>query len=120
MPSFAALAQEPLSQPETFGEAKEKGIKAAKELPAKLKEIWRSKVAPLWQKMWNWAKEFWNSRLKARFENLWSEVKNAAEKEAEKRKPAIKEELEKEKQEMKQEASKTGRSAWERFKELLK
>lgn len=132
LPSFTVLAQEPLSPPKTMNDAKETGIKVVKksveELPAKLKEIWKLKVIPLWQGMWNGAKGAWNSYFKVKFENLWTKIKNVFQKEAEKRKPIIKEEFEKEKQEMKQEikkeikkeASKTGQSIWQRFKDLLK
>jgi hypothetical protein len=117
LPNFAFLETQPVQIPENLEEAKEVGRGFLKELPNQLEKIWRKEVFPLWQKIYNWLKEkIWDSYL-------WPKIGLPLKKEIEKRKPIIKEEFKKEKKEMKEEIKTklpTGKSLWERFKELIK
>ncbi|MCX6759267.1 MAG: hypothetical protein NT012_01765 [Candidatus Nealsonbacteria bacterium] len=73
----------------------------------------KEEILPIWQKMWDWFKV-----------NIWSRVENWIRPEIEKRKDILKEGFEGEKEEMKEELKtevpKTGKSLWEKFKELIK
>ncbi|MFC1663771.1 hypothetical protein ACFL0A_01450 [Patescibacteria group bacterium] len=126
LPSFTfAKQQPPIEAPETLDQAKEMGIQAGQELqkslPEILKRIWEEEVLPLWNKMWNWAKNLWNSFLWPKIENIFKgEVEPRLKEEIEKRKPIIEEEFKKEKEELIEELPEVGKSLWERFKELIK
>jgi hypothetical protein len=113
LPQVTFGQTEPISPPETFEAAKEKGEEALKiipkELPGILERIWKTEVLSVWQKMYHWF-----------LSNIWSKIKAWFKKEIEKRKPVIKEEFQKEKEELKKEAPKISKSFWEKFKELIK
>lgn len=117
-------AQVPIEAPGTIEEAKEithEAIDVAeKELPGILERIWREEVIPVWKNMWEWFRNVWNTHIWPRTEALWQKIQEILGKEIEKRKPIIEEEFEKEKEEIKQELPETGKSLWERFKELIK
>jgi hypothetical protein len=106
-----SLAQDSL-QPETADQAKELGQKALeagqKELPGIVEKIWKEEVLPIWQKMYDWF-----------LANVWAKVWPYAEKEIEKRKPAVEEEFHKETEELKEEAPDLGKSIWQRFLDLI-
>lgn len=104
LPNLAFFQVKPISPPQTLEEAKEIGIKAEKEI--------KLNFAGILKKIWNFVKK------------LWQKITTPFKKEFERRKPIIEEEFKKEKQEMKEEIKtelpKTGKSLWERFKELIK
>lgn len=110
-----ALAQE-MGPPGTIEKAKEMGKEALEttkeELPGIIGRIWKEEVLPVWQIIWDWAKDI--------FESTWQRIASLFGQEVEKRKPAIKEEFQKEKQELKEEVPKVSKSLWERFKELIR
>lgn len=116
-----SFAQQPITPPETFEEAKEIGEKTIqvtkKELPGILEKIWKEEVWPIWQKMWDWFKiNIWQ-----KIDNWFKkEVKPRAKEEIENKKAVIKEEFKKEKEELKEELPKVGKSLWEKLKELIK
>ena len=138
-PLFSLATDIELKQPETMEEAKEmleEGTKkAASDAPELVKKTWDEEVIPVWRKMWNWTKNTWNNYAKGSFSKLWynslkPRIQNSLQKikktlgmEVEERKETIKEEWEKEKEEMRKEMEKemptTGKSLWERFKELF-
>ena len=126
LPSFSFAQEKPLSQPESLKEAKEMGKKildsAFKELPGILKRIWKEEVLPVWKKMSDWFLASTWPKIKSFFKK---EIEPKTKKEIEKRKPVIKEEFKKEKEELKKEVkekiiSKSLKSLWEKFKELIK
>ena len=134
---FSGSAQEtPIEAPGSIEEAKgvvqEGSKKIVEKMPDIIKTIWREQVIPLWSRMWNWFKGIWKSYLQPFFSDLWystlkpriksliEKVRGLIWKKVEEQKPIIKEEIGKEAEEMKEEIPKTGKSLWERFKELLR
>lgn len=122
--SFAQFTQnQPPTPPETLKEAETLGAKILKGLPQALKEPWQ-KALRVWEGMWNWAKGIWNSYILPWLKSIWQKITVPFKKEIERRKPIIEEEFKKEKKEMKEEIKtelpKTGKTLWERLKELLK
>ena len=117
-----SFAQEETQQlpkaPETIEGAKTIGERILRDLPEAMKKPWQEAVA-IWERMWNWFKNLWYSYIYPWFQNLWYKINSFLGREVERRKPGVKEEFEKEKQEMKEEIPKTGKSLWERFKELV-
>ena len=118
LPNFSfGQEQSQTNLPETLEEVKKIGEKALevgeKELPGIIEKIWKEEVLPIWQKMWYWFKT-----------NIWSRVENWIRPEIEKRKEILKEGFEGKKEEMKEELKtevpKTGKSLWEKFKELIR
>lgn len=116
LPVFCS-AQNDITMPETFDEAKKIGEKALetgeREMPGIIQTIWKEEVVPVWQRMWNWTKK-----------NIWIKIENWIKPEVEKRKEIFEEGFEREKEEMKEEIKKevpkVGKSLWEKFKELIK
>jgi len=112
--SSCAFAQnQKIEAPETIEEARgwlEKVWEIIKKnLPGIINKIWKEQVLPVWQKMFEWFRQ-----------NCWVKIEGLFRKEVEKRKPMIEEEFKKEKEELKEELPKTGKSLWEKFKELIK
>jgi len=139
-PLLSLAGDAELKLPETMEEGKEmleeRGMEAVNKVPEVVKKTWDEEAVPVWRKMWNWTKNTWNNYAKGSFNKLWydnlkpriqnslQKIKKALGMEVEERKEMIKGEWEKEKEEMKKEMEKemptTGRSLWERFKELFK
>ena len=111
-------AQEAPKSPETLEEAKTLGERVLIGFPQALKEPWQQALA-VWGKMFNWFKDFYQSYISSWLRGIWYKVLSVLGKEVEKRKPEIQEGFEEEKQEMKEESVKTGKSLWQRFKELI-
>ncbi|PIR71588.1 MAG: hypothetical protein COX89_01500 [Candidatus Nealsonbacteria bacterium CG_4_10_14_0_2_um_filter_37_10] len=130
LPSFSFGQNQLISPSETLEEAKEIGervIKGAIEsLPRILERIWKEKVLPIWQGMYNWAKKnLWDPYIWPFLKNIWQKIQAIFRKKVEKRKEIIEEEFEKEKEKLKKEVKeeiipKTTQSLWEKFKELIK
>lgn len=68
----------------------------------------------------NWLKELWYKYLYPWLQNIWQKIYSFLSREVEQRKPEVEQEFKKETQEMKEEIPKTGKSLWQRFKELIK
>lgn len=102
--SFCVAQNNSMEVPESFEEAQQMGEQALdigkEKLPDIIKEIWREKVLPVWQKMYDWF-----------YENIWlkikgffsGEVEPRVEQEIEIRKEIIDQEFEQEKDEAKKE-----------------
>lgn len=123
----SGFAEEQTSEsPATLEEARELGeesLEVAKEkMPGILERIWNEEVVPLWQKMWDWAKNFWEDTLWPWIRGLWERrIKPPVEEEVEKRKEIIEEGIEKEKEELQETFVPKGiRSLWEKLKELVR
>jgi len=119
LPNFS-LSQE-MTPPATFGKAKEMALRILKvikeKFPARIAQIWKEEVLPVWQKMDDWFKKNIWPKIESWFKK---EFQPRAKEEIEKRKPLIEEEFKKEKEEMKEEVPKVTKSLWEKFKELIK
>ena len=103
------LAQSPQA-PENFEQAEQMGKDILWGLPNALKKPWQEALA-LWKRMGDWLLKW----LKI----IWQKISVFLGEEVEKKKPEVKQELEKEKQEFKEEVQKSGKSLWQRFKELI-
>ena len=114
-----SFAQENVKSPETVEEAKTIGEKILKGIPDAFQNVWQEALK-FWQKMADTLSNWWNSYIFPWLQNIWQKLLSLFGKEVEKRKPIIEEEFQKEKEEMKEEIPKTGKSLWERFKELIK
>jgi hypothetical protein len=128
---FFVFAQEPqtLRVPDTLEEAKEQslsvGNKIAGILPGVVQNIWETQVLPVWRNMWKWTQEeLWQKRVQPVAQNLIDKGKVLLGREVEQRRPIIEQELQKEKQELSEElkthTQNTGKSIWERFKDLFR
>jgi len=99
------------------------GERVLQGLPQAIKEPWQEALR-VWGKVFDVFSWLWNSYISPWLKNIWYKISVPFKKEVERRKPLIEEEFEKEKIEMKEEikteTSKTGKSLWERFKELLR
>jgi len=94
-------------------------LKIAKAILEFLKKVWQNLLNFLFR-FWSFIKDVWQNYIFPFLEKIWQKV---IKKEIEERKPIIKEELKKEKQEIKEEIKTklpTGKSLWEKFKELIK
>ena len=109
--STVSLAQSTVEAPANFEEAKgfiQKMLDLAKKnLPNIVKNLWRERVLPIWQKMYEWADTKFLTKLKS---IIGIEI--------EKRKPIIEEDFEKEKEELKEELPIVSKSLWQRLKAL--
>ncbi len=117
--SFAQQDQEILKLPETIEEAKTSGERILWSFPEALKKTWREALV-IWKTVLKWFKSFWYSYISPLLQNIWYRINSFLGREIEKRKPEIRKEFEKEKEEIKEEIPKTGKSLWQRFKELIK
>ena len=100
-----------IEAPETMEEGTQLGENIVKtgirDLPQIMIRLFKEKVLPVWQKMYDWADR-----------NFLVKIKVLLGQEVEKRKEVIGEEWEEEKQEMKEDIPRVGQSLWERFKKL--
>jgi len=123
LPGFSFAQNQPSTPPETLEGTKTIGEKILKDLPQALKEPWQEAMR-VWGKMADIWSGWWNSYILPWLKSFWQNIKAPLIKEMERRKPIIEEEFEKEKKEIKEEikieASKTGKSLWDRFKELIR
>lgn len=98
--------------------------KSGEQLPGILERIWREGVLPVWRKMYEIWSNWWDFTIQPWLKSIWQRIKGIFIQEIEKRKPYIEEEFQKEKEELKEEVKKelpkTGKSLWQRFKELIK
>jgi hypothetical protein len=122
----SGFAENQISEPPaTLEEAKELGEKslevAKEDMPGILERIWNEEAIPLWQKMWDWAKNFWKDTLWPWMRGLWGRrIKPPVEEEMEKRKEIVEESIEKEKEELQETFVPKGiKSFWEELKELV-
>ena len=111
--------------PETFEEALEEGQEVggqiAGKLPETVKNIWDTRVIPIWTKMFDWAKKvLWEKYTAPFLSNIWNQFTTFSEE----KRPQLEEEFAKEKQEIKEglqsAASKAGKGLWQRFFDLFR
>ena len=109
--------------PSTFKEAKDFGKNFLKSLPLGLKRGFTS-AKRIIKKTCRALKNFYFKYIHPWFVKAWNKLIKSSKEEIEKRKPGIKEEFQKEKKEMRKEIKetlpRTGKTIWERFKELFK
>ncbi|MBI2042547.1 MAG: hypothetical protein HYT21_02275 [Candidatus Nealsonbacteria bacterium] len=113
-----AQAQELPKVPATMEEAKSFGLRIVTGLPSATLLVWKEQAFPIFQSMWQLVQK----PLKKVGEDAWNKVMQTLRGELEKRKPNIQKEFQEEKEEIKLDLPKTidtGKSFWERFKELL-
>lgn len=104
--------------PKNIEEAKTLGERILKGFPQALKGSWQEALG-IWGRMANWFKGVWDSYISPFFKSIWAKLMSILGKEVEERKPEIKEGLKDEIEEMKEGVSQTGKSFWQRFKELI-
>lgn len=109
--------------PSSFKEAKDFGKKFLKSIPLGLKRGF-SFALRIIKKTCISLKNFYFKYIHPWLVKAWNKIIKSSKEEIEKRKPEIKEEFQKEKKEMRKEIKetlpKTGKTIWERFKELFK
>jgi len=110
--SGLALAQyDTIETPQNIEEATQLGENIVRtgirDLPQITVRLFKERVLPVWQKMYDWLDR-----------NILVRAKILLGQEVEKRKEIIGKEWEEEKQEMKEDIPKVGQSLWERFKKL--
>jgi hypothetical protein len=101
-------------------EGSNKGILSA--IPGAFGTLWDEALS-LGQIGLNWLKNLWDSYILSWISNMWGRVSPSINKEIETRKPGVEEEFQKEKKEIKEDIPtvvQTGKSLWERFKDLIK
>jgi len=118
--SFSFAQDTTIEVPESFEEAQQIGEQALdvgkEKLPDIIKEIWREKVLPVWQKMYDWF-----------YENIWLKIKGffsrevepRVEQEIEIRKEIVDQEFEQEKEEVKKDLPKFLNSIWNFIRDIV-
>jgi len=117
--TLAQDASEPPRAPETLKEAKSLGERFIKGFPKAFSDAWQEGLV-VWRKVGDWFKNLWCSYISSWFKNIWFKINSFLERRVEEKKPDIKQGFEEEKQEMREEIPKTGKSLWDKLKELIK
>ena len=125
---FFVLAQQekgivPIQAPQTLDEAKSFGQHAFQAIPDAIATIWKEEVAPVWTKMFSFAKDLWDRFIAWRIEHFINTVRGLIGGDTKKQSPAVQQEVIKQKetiQEIQKEKEKVSQSFWERFAELFK
>lgn len=105
--------------PETLEKVKTRGLNILEFFPQILREVWQE-VLRIWKEMIRIGKDVWSSFIGPKIKVLEQKIKDFLGKEIETRKPIIESEFKEEKTELKNEISKSTKSLWEKFKELIK
>lgn len=99
----------------------DKAIETTKSLaPGIIKQMWEEKILPIWQKMWDYARNLWEKHFANSFNNFLKQLEEWFGVTFKERKELTKEKFEKEKEEFTKEAPELGKSLWEKFWELIK
>lgn len=111
-----------LQPPGTLEEVKTQGSDFLRSFPGAIRSVFPEGLA-VFQKVWRWLKNIWNSFFYLWFKSVWKEIELIVKQ----RKPVIQEEFKKEKKEMREEvktelpgAIETGKSLWQRLKDLIR
>ncbi len=96
--------------PSTIDEAKTFIIKVITALPNAMKDVWKDKVLPIWQKAWKWFKGIWYQNIKPVIQNGIDKIKSLFQR---KEVTDIKEEFEKEKEEALKELPIISKEYWD-------
>ena len=119
-PTFSQV--EVLEPPSTLEQVKTQGSEFLRSFPGAIKSIFPEALAVL-KKTSGWLKNIWNSFLSPWFKNIWKETGLIVKQ----KKPVIQEELKKEQKELKEEIKtelpgikETGKSLWQKLKDLIK
>ncbi|GBD33930.1 hypothetical protein HRbin34_00233 [bacterium HR34] len=89
-------------------------------VPKIIKQIWEEKILPIWQKMWDYARNLWEKHFADSFNNFLKQLEEWLGVTFKERKELTKEKFEKEKEEFTKEAPELGKSLWEKLWELIK
>ena len=120
-----------MGPPEDLEEMKEMGESFKEEAEEKalgiFSRIWKEEVIPVWQKMWNCFDNWWSNSFTPFIKGVFGKISDfftgkirpSVEEEFEKRKSIVEDEFQKEKEELRKEAPETGRSLWEKFKDII-
>ena len=111
-----------LQPPGTVEEVKTQGSEFLRSFPGAIKNIFPEGLAVL-KRTGRWLKNIWGSYFSPWFKNVWKEIESIVKQ----KKPVIQEELKKERKEIKEEIKTelpgikdTGKSLWQRLKDLIR
>ncbi len=116
--SFAQKATQTPQIPNAWDEIFAIGKRALLFIPNTLKATWQEAVR-IWLKMATFFDNIWDKYIFSKIEWIWHKTFGIFNKEVEKRKETLPGELEKEKQEIKTETTKTGKSLWQKIKDIV-